>query len=299
MAYGQDRWLYKVTITASNNTIEWREDTGGGMTLLTTTIAAGDYYCHNDSTLNSTHPSLYIALKAAMEAESTASSTGQSYTFEAVTPTSSTEQTLGGLRITSSDAWELAQFSTINYTGALGHIRDTGYVVADGSDRVDSPYTNKGVWMPPDWATDKRSRDVRTLAASTEYTEHDDHEQVSRGTRTVRVFVYEHITAAHVFNTRANDAAYASTGALAQYDVHNALEDLWVSWGNGDDIIVVHDVNPNTLDVDGEGYEIVRHTSMDAASDLYNVIDKMIDGGEYYRVTMPCVVTDTGDYSGQ
>lgn len=299
MAYGQDRWLYPITIDSSNNTIEWREDPGGGMTLLTTTIAAGTYYCHNDATLNSTYPSLYIAIKAAMEAESTASALGLSYTFEAITPTSSTAQTLGGLRITSTDAWEMALFADIHKTGALGFVEDTGYLASDGSDRIDSPYTICGVWMPPEWATDKRSRPVRTLSESTEYTEHADAYSTDRGTRRIRTFIYEHITAAHVYATRGNDAGYANTGELAQYDVHNAFEALWTAWGDGAAIVVVHDVNPNTLDVIGEGYEIVKRANIEVARDFNNAIDLMITGGEYYRITLPCVITNAGDYTGQ
>lgn len=295
MSYGPDRWLYPIEITAENNGIVW-DDNGFP---LTTTITPGTYYAHDDVTINSTYPSLYATIRAAMVAESLANGDASTYTMAAATPTLSSSQTNAGLKIISTAPMVWFASGTINKTGALGYIYN-GADSAEASE-VTSPYTCKGAWTPPEYASDKRAAPKRVLSYSSLYTEREDTYALNRGARTGRAFRYEFIGAAHVFNTRANDAAYAAAGGLAQYDVHNALEDLWGSMALLNDIIVVQRQASQalTLLVAGQGYEVVRLETVEAASELMSLLELVASGGEFYNVNIPTIITNPGDYGGQ
>lgn len=287
--YGQDRWIPPVEIDATKQQLFLKE---GGANR-TVNVPVGTYYAHNDATLHATYPSIYITLKGLLDA-----ATGLVWSFEAATPTLSTEQTLGGLKIQADGSWELGLFSDFNKTGLLGFPQGVGYLADAGDDSITSTHTIKGIWLSPEEASSKEGYPEQVLNRSTEYIELEDYYATDHGERLPREFVYEYILAAHVHSTRANHAGYAQSAGLTVGDTHNAFEDTWRPWAKGENIIIVHNVNPNTLNVVGEGYEVVRCSS-DESKNFKRVAQMMRTGGEYYRLTMPCVIVDRGDYTGQ
>lgn len=297
MSYGPDRWLYPIEITADNNGIHF-DDNGFD---LTTTIGVGTYYAHDDVSINSTYPSLYAAVRAAMVAESLSNGDTSTFTMAAATPTSSTGVIMGGLAITTDVGRSMLWYAdgTINKTGALGYI----YNGADSpeTETVTSPYSIAGAWDPPEYATDLRGIPNTVLDYSTEYTERADFYVLNRGDRTLRTAIYEYIPSAHVYTSRADDADYAAAGGLGLGDTHNAFERLWAWYKLGSDIIVVHRNATQSLNllVTSQGYEVVRCTSIEAARDMSSIADMQLTAGEWYRLTIPCVVKTAGDYSGQ
>lgn len=297
MSYGPDRWLYPIVITSDNNGIHF-DDNGFD---LNTTLAAGTYYAHDDVSINSTYPSLYAAIRAAMVTASLDSGDSSTFTMAAATPTQSTGVINGGLAISTNAGRAMLWYadSTINKTGALGYAYNGDD--SDEAEMVTSPFSIAGAWDPPEYATDLRGIPNTIIEYSTEYTERDDFYVLNRGDRTLRTATYDYIPSAHVYTSRANDADYAAAGGLATGDTHNAFERLWERWRLGDDIIVVHRNSTQSLNllVTSQGYEVVRCASIEAARDMSAVADMQLTAGEWYRLTIPCVVTNAGDYSGQ
>lgn len=297
MSYGPDRWLYPIEITADNNGIHF-DDNGFD---LNTTIAAGTYYAHDDVTINSTYPSLYANIKAAMVAASLDSGDSSTFTVAAATPTVSTGLLNGGIAISTNAGRTLVWYAdgTINKTGCMGYI----YNGADSAEdeTVTSPYSLFGCWQPPEYATDLRGIPQTIIDYSTEYTERTDFYALQRGSRVMRTALYDYIPSAHVYASRANDADYAAAGGLGVGDVFNAFESLWNQWRLGEDIIVVHRNATQSLNllVTNQGYEVVRCASIEAARDMGSIADMQLTAGEWYRLTIPCVVKTAGDYSGQ
>lgn len=300
MAYGLDRWLYPIVIDSTNNGIDFQEWDGASYQNLSTSISAGTYYAHKDATLTSAgYPSIYQAIQDAMDDAASSSGVGNTYLIGLGTPSSSTLQTLGGILIDSTDDMKWSTIGTINKTGVMGWLYNSG--LSAGGSNVYSPYTARGMWVTPLEAASKIAFTQKLITWSTEHTERTDFYALARGDRSRRRIVYDYIPAAHVQLTRANALDYAQSGDLAQYDVYNAFEDVWQQLALGRSVIVVHyapGATPSTTIV-GAGYEVVRLDSSESAGDFGAVADMMLTAGELYRLTVPCVIVDAGDYSGQ
>ena len=284
MAEPQIKIVYSVDIDGTE-TLEWQE----GATVLSTTLTAGRYWAHNDTTLTD-YPSLYDAVADAMTAESLASGSGYTYALSAITPTSSTQQENRGIRIreTGGNAWTWRPSAgTINALRVLGWPQ-SGANVASTSGNVDSIYTYAGAWWGVEPATRWVSYPARIVTRSTEIVERSDAYWLSRGTRRLRDLEWVFIEAAHVLTVRAEQAPYYTNGQLASSDSGNAFERLWDQASKGHEIIMVWYADPTSLDLDVTGwpYEVARMSDLDQQRSFTECVDVMRTGGELYKITL-------------
>lgn len=297
MSYGPDRWLYPIEINSSNYGLAF-DDNGF---VLNTTIPAGTYYAHKDVTLHASYPSLYLVIQAALDAASLAGGDASTFTITAATPTGAPDMINGGIKIATDPGKTMTWLAsgTINKTGAMGY--QYGGADSDEAQEVVSPFLAAGKWDAPEWAADKRKLPARLLSFATEFTERQDAYVLWRADREVKRFIYELIPAAHVFESRALDAQYAQAAGLATGDTHNAIEALWRAASLLEDLIVIQRQASESLSlaVIGQGYEIVRLASLEAAQELSAWLTLQITGGELYRIEIPTVILDGGDYNGQ
>ena len=287
--------VFAVTLDGTE-TIKWVESG----TPLSATLTPGPYYGHNDSALDATYPSLFIAISDAMTAESLSSGDSITYYFSNATPTASSAMTNFGVKIVGDAAWTWDSSGTINADGWLGFTTSDGTIVANGSFEVYSTRTYSTAWIGPEPPSMWGSHPERIVDPSTEYVERDDAYWFDRGSRSIRELVFQYIPSAHIYKARAKRAEYASTGQVAQYDTFNALERVWESACVGGTLILVwYDQRTDIeLDIDNSGYyEIVRLFDKKNMQDFSTMISLRRTAGELYDVSFKTVRMNGTDYT--
>lgn len=297
--YQRDWWLWPIVVTSSNNSFVFTE-TGGST--FTVTIAAGTYYTHRDSSIDTDYPSLWLALETAIGAESTTNT----YTFSAQTPTQSVEQFSAGIRLTGT-AGTSVEFSIDFSSGSFTlDPRLLGFpstqsadvtAVAEGSDHVlDSVFTVFGTWRAfslfDGKAAEKRG-DERVLSIDS----HDrpsDRYPLEWFEERYRPVSYQRVYAAHVYRYAARDLGYATVGKLAQNDTHNAFYYIWRELLRDDNpVIVCHNVGDVwDLQVDTYDSEAVKRAGSFPTSFREWTGEPVQRAGEFYNLELDLFIDD-------
>jgi hypothetical protein len=297
---GTDVWLYPVTLV-EDEIITWTETAGE----LSAIIPAGTYYCWAVSGAGGFYPSLLNTIASAMGGASFLFGNVVSYSFEARTPVLSAGLPWGGLALIGSKA-DFLSFDA----GDTGDLikRVLGFALNDpatyattagaGTKReIQGRLSRYGAWVSPEYATSRARTPRRLVDWSTEYTEREDAYAVDYGARTTREWVYEWILGAHVFASYALDLQYADAAGLYEGDVHNAFETVWASLARLDDVIVVHhlDGEPVDLAMFGHSYDVVRLADKAAAQDFRRLAELLRTAGEYYRLRIECSIRSSNN----
>lgn len=276
------RHMYGVEVEAASQTIQWVESA----VPLSATIAVGTYWACSGAIAG--YPSLYDAIAAAMTAESLASGDSNTYVIEVATPTLSTAQIMAGVRIreTGGAAWSLTRLCAINGLGVLGISPSGSAQLASSGGIVTSEWTSWGAWVPPLDAEEWRRMPERNVALSTDETERTDAYAVYGGERWIRSWVWRRLVAGHVIASRAAEADYATSAALATGDTLNAYSDLWRWASRGGKVITTwwDDAAGIDITIPLDAYEIGRYAEVEQARRLAAVVRLIEPRGEYYDI---------------
>lgn len=297
---GRDVWLYPVVVPA-NCFVAWTETAGD----LVTTIPAGIYWVYGGATLTG-YPSLLNTLVTLMAVRSALEGSSISYSVRALTPSLSPEQAWAGLALMGSSAafvsLDLGNTNPI-LRKVLGFAADDtstyATVVSAISPRreVRSRFTRWGAWHSPAAAVSRMRTPKRLIEWATEFTERDDAYAVDHGDRSTREWVYEWVLGAHVLEALALDPQYAAAASLGVGDVFNAFETVWRALSQLDDVVVVHHLEGEAIDLEvtTHAYDVVRLASQEQARDYRRVAELLRTAGEYYRLTVDCAIRVSGD----
>ena len=292
---GRDVWLYPIEVVAGvNDQIVWTETANS----LSITVAPGVYWCFNGSAPAavgaSTYLSIYSQIASQMSGASFLLGNNVTYTFRAITPTSSVLQDGAGIALVGSKA----DFLSLNLTattfdqrifgfaaGATGSVASVAAPSGSGRE-VQGPLTRWGAWVSPVEATSRLSTPRRLIEYATAYTEREDAYAVDYGNRQTRAHVYEYVPAGHVREGRADDPQYADAAELATGDTHNAFETTWEALARLDEVMVVHHLEGDTIDlaVTTHSYEVVRIGDAAQGQDFSRVASVMRTAGEWYKL---------------
>lgn len=297
---GRDVWLYPVVVPA-NCFIAWTETAGD----LVATVPAGTYWVYGGASVPG-YPSLLSTLILVMALRSALDGSSVSYSVRALTPTHSPEQAWGGLALMgSSSAFESVDLESTHelLRKVLGFAADDTSVVSTVASAISprrevrSRFTRWGAWLSPSHASSRMRTPRRLIEWSTEYTERDDAYAVDHGDRSTREWVYEWVLGAHVFSALALDPQYAAAAALGVGDIYNAFETVWRALAQLDDVIVVHHLEGEAVDLEviTHAYDVVRLANREQGRDLRRVAELLRTAGEYYRLTVECAVRVSGD----
>lgn len=282
-----------VTLDATNNTIEVAENGGG---LVAVTVPPGTYYGHKDPALDATHPSLYLALEAALSAALTGT-----YTVDAATPTMTTLFEGRGISITrDSGFFSVLCSSSLTATTPdlcdfLGF--DRGMLYPSVGTVWTSPYMRDGMWRSTEQRTLAERETSVEIEYSTTFTEREDAYGLDRGVRNIRQWRYEDVQASHVLLGFASEADHAATGEVALGDERNTWERLWRALLRLDDVLVVYyqaGQAPDLL-VTTHPYEIVRINDPARTRKLGAAKSFRYLAGSYYDLAWQ-TVTRSGTY---
>lgn len=288
MSYGVDKWLGRFVLDSTNKKFRINESGGAGEIIVS--LTEQKYHLHASN--NSDYPGLYYDVIQALNA----SAATNVYSVEVVTPTLSTGQIGGGIRISSDGYFEI-DFSDADFTideRYFGQPAGTGTITATltsgGSYVIDSQITCYGQWLSYNefggLADDKRSRPKNNSRRS--HGRSRDAYQVTWNRDEIRTITYPHVPAAHIFEDRAGGDVsvdtYAEVGNLYPGDYHNAWETIWE---NGlrqlDPILILHDTGNQTISLDGN-WDAVILDEESKSQDFNNCIREMRRGGEYYEL---------------
>lgn len=296
--YSADGLYFPVVLASGENQIRYTDTTG----TYDTTITAGTYYTHRNTTLNGAGwPSLWIALEAAMLADS-----GGTYVWAAATPAEaptlpySGDQTNRGIEVTRSGGTSITlHFNHANWTmrkDVFGMTTDAS-LDEDITDPVTTgtatmPLTMFGRWTSWNiWTSRAARRKTHTRHKLLRASDEDDFNayQLKWRERRRRRLVYEEVPAAHIWGDRANNVGYAASAALARYDVHNGFVDLWEQASELKDIIAVYNL-VSDLNVTNHDYEILRLRERDRGDFEPNLTR---EAPESYKIDVEFVVHPT------
>lgn len=269
--YTADRIIPMIVLTSSNN--ELVVDEGSGP--VTVTVPAGNYWGHNDSSLNATYPGLYKAIVDAMNA----SALTYTYSVEAFTPTLSTEQENGGLRFYSGAAtddfdFDLSSGSWTLDPGLIGFADNSVITAADVSSSggyLTSTLMRSAEWITNTYFSTKTAEDKRS---HTEFDQRQSDEDSayaysydwspSEAGMIFRKYIVKLIPAAHIIGSRALDYDYADTALVAHGDANNGFIDIvWdrarnlYGEGTEGDVLIVYN-STDDLQVDAHDYDVAR-----------------------------------------
>lgn len=289
MAYSHDMWLSPVTLTSSNNKFRVFED---GMIERIVSITAGDYYLHTDSAYNTAYPSLYIAIKTALEAVS-----AYEYDLTSITPSSSTQQTNAGLTFVTDASAAVVDFDDVDFTMDPRWFGETSASLWTGDTTYISQYTVYGNWYSntistSGQASNKRRDSYRQITYSHERP--DDRYALEWYSNYTRRIVYEYVPAAHVFEVAANDSTYASVARLANGDTHNAFETVWNALSRGKTVLVCHDVGTSYSSLGLVNVDACLLRSEEQAQTLSSVATLMRSAGEMYMLDVDLHLLSAG-----
>lgn len=289
MAEPAFKLVYAVTLDGTE-TVQW--DEGGGT--ITATLDAGTYWCYGGTAITG-YPSLYNHIVTKMNA-----SAGLGYVYQIgdATPTASSAWVDFGTIISTVNpalSWTWIPAGTVNALEVLGwNTSDSNTASTSGS--VTSPRTYRGAWRATESPSRWTSYPMQIVSPSTELLERDDAYFLARGTRRMRPILVEFVTGAHVYKSRADLAAFASSGQLATGDDNNALEYCWEWMRTGGEAIAVWYADGDDLDLDADGggyYEIVRLADVDNMRDFSSMLRLIRAGGELYNVEFNLVRVGT------
>jgi len=296
MSYGVDKWLGRFTLDSSNKKFrlnDYSDATADGVaTEIIVSASEQDYYLHASN--NSDYPGLFYDLIQSLNA----SAANNVYSIDVVTPTLSTGQVGGGVRISSDGYFEI-DFSDADFTiderffgFPTGTTNVAATLTSNGSYVVDSQFTCWGQWISHNefggLADDKRSRRKNNSRRS--HGRSRDAYLVTWNRDEIRTITYPHVPAAHIFEDRAlgdvSQDIYAEVAALHSGDNHNAFETVWE---NGlrqlDPILILHDTGDQTVFLDGN-WDAVILEDEPKSEDFFNCLKVMRRGGEYYELDL-------------
>lgn len=293
---GADTWLIPVVIPA-DTVIGWEETAGP----LTATIPAGTYWGTAGGSGVAGYPSLYNEIVSAMSGVSLLFGNAVTYTAEARTPRRS-NLVGAGIAIKGSKADFLGidldtttlDWGLLGFDDAVLYGLQASRPQATGSGReVVGYYCRKGSWTSPVWASQRQRTPRRAIEHSTTYTERADAYAVDYGDRATRLWSYEWVPAAHVYEDRAADPQYAEVAQLYTGDSANAFEAVWRALGQLDDVIVIHQLDGQPVALSPSStrlYDVVRIADVAAAQDFGRVAQLLRTAGEWYRLEIDCVI---------
>ena len=289
MSYSHDMWLSPVTLTSTTNRFRVLEGATERIVILT----AGDYYLHTDSAVNTTYPSLYLAIKAGLEAVS-----AHDYNFSEDTPTASTSQTSAGLYFECIGAASIAvDFDDVDFTMDPRWFGEKTTSLWTGALSYTSAYTVMGNWysntIDSGGAASRKRRD-RFREITYSHDRPSDRYALEWYDDTTRRIAYEYVPAAHVFEVAAEDSIYASIARLGQDDTHNAWETVWSALSRGKVVLVCHDI--------GTSFSLSSLARMDAcllrdedqARTLSSTATLMRSAGEMYMLDVDLYLVSAG-----
>ena len=303
MAYGIDRWIFPITITSGVNDTIILDEAGSDYTV---TIPEGTYWAYQAAGGGFElpgYPSLYLEISEQLTA---AVGGGNAYSFLAANP-SGTSLTDNRSIILTRSAFSTNDFSLrFSQPGftldkrLFGVSADYAVDLANSGDETPAQGQTFGQWVSPRAASMKVSFPYRKVVLSTEDTARSDLYAMRWTARRRRVFVYRHIPAAWVHQSRAEQLDYAEVVGISQNDTRMAFEHTWEALSTFQDVIVIHDQgddsdNINNFEDVRANHEIVRLLHSEAASDFENVLTLENMGGEFYQIEVP-VIRIGGDY---
>ena len=291
-SFPHERWLYPVTLDATNNTFEVSED---GVVFRSVTLTPGDYYMTysvgaGDGLLD----------ELVTQINATAGLT-PGYDVDPITPRATMGLGRIGIRITAPIVTPLT-FRFPTSTGSTSRPTlaqmlgmeegDNVGTLFDGEGILDSWGALAGVWIPGVRRTSYEPQPVGLVSYSTAYAERSGGYGLDRGRRRLRSVAYEYIPSTRVFFGRANLPEYAINAEEATGDTSNSFELMWRRLSAGDSIYVVH-YGPSEevdLSVPDVSYGAARAADQVVAENVegaqvHSAIATMqVLGGELYRV---------------
>lgn len=296
--YGIDRYLTPIVIDSSNQSLVLEFTTSGTTTL---TIPTGTYWGHRESFLGASpeFPGLYE------EIESQLTAAGFTGTFAAATPPGS-DLTDGGLSLTVDEAFQY-DFSTSTVDPRwFGFASGATTYPSSAQTTVVGKLSRYGCWQSyTRWnhrgAHNKWRDEIRGSASSQPERplETYEYEKTRRRTRMIR---YSQVPALHVWHdadVRGAEPNYIDNAGLADGDTHNALETLWESGKDLDQIVLMHD-DSNTLKPTDGFWEVVKFGSKDQRDSFQAIVGDRPERpyGEFIGFTLELEVDTTyGNYT--
>lgn len=296
--YGIDRYLTPITIDSTNKTLVLDFTTSGSTTL---TLTEGTYWGHREAFLGTSpnYPGLYE------EIESQLTSAGFTGTFAAATPPGS-DITDGGLSLTVDEAFQYNFGSSTIDPRLFGFSASAGTYPSSAQTTVVGKYSRWACWQSyTRWnhrgAHQKWRDEIRGSASSQPERplETYEYETTRRRTRMIR---YSQVPALHVWqdaDVRGAEPNYIDSAGLVAGDNHNALEDLWESGKDLDEIILMHDDTDTLKPTDGF-YEVVKLGSKEQRDSFQAIVGDRPDrpNGEFIGFTLELEVDrDEGTYT--
>lgn len=284
MIFGLDRHYYPVVIPTG---------TVIKINASTITLPVGTYWAHDDETLVS-HPSLYLALRTAIQA-----AIALAWSVEPYQPAGYAVRS--GLRLRHAGAtaltvdWDLTSSLVKQLLGWPEDQAGTTVFATLGSDRaLDGPRAALGSWMP--WSCFEGRAEVKDSTRQRVNDWSSDHAEVAQAVvwreRKLRTMSYPLVYGAHVLVGRADVAELAAQASVGQGDGHNTFERLWAGAGRDlQDVLVVHDLVIPDLQIVAHDYDIARIATRAAAENLDSLASRSPIAADLWQVRIPYVVT--------
>lgn len=286
MLLARDRHFYPIIIPA-----------GATIRIKTTDVALvpGTYWAHDDATLNATHPSFYMHLRARLTAVY-----GWAWTVAPVTLPG--YSMASGLQLTVVPG---SGTETINFDFTTPIVKQllgfpatkTGTVALTGN-TVISEQAVIGSWSPSSMidgrAASKDSMKEQINSWSSE------HPEVAKAivwrNRKLRLCIYPLVYGATVLGSRSQVTELAAQAGVALNDDHNALDRLWQAAGlDIGDVLVSHDATSIDFQIATRRYDVAKIATRAAAADLGVIASRNNLASDLYDVRLPYTIIG-GDY---
>jgi len=289
--YDTDKLFWPITLTSTTVQLVVFEDNGNTESMVDFTTDSNiasfpaTVYNHKDGTFASGAAVSHFAFLSEL-VDSLNNDTGLNNTYE-ITANTPTGSSLNNSGITITRATGTDNFS-IRWTNGSTTLdprllgwgdspSNTGYATSH-----DSPYSLWGVWQSPKAAQDKR-REPRQIAQRSDGS--SNAASVIWDTPLERRLEYSAIYGAHVWNDRADTAAFADDAGLPTNDVYNALYDLWFESARaGEQLLFSPDDGGDANWNIGTSYEWVVFLQSKRDNFWENLEDQ--EGGEKYKIMM-------------
>lgn len=287
-------FITKVILTSANNVFRLNETGVGGNGVFNVTVAAGEYWLHYDTSINSSYPSLYKALVDAINLTAVANG----YEIQSNSPTLSPQAWGAGLLIgvNAVIAWQIeagnAAFTMDPAWFGLGEKTYVAALRADSSYSVDSEFSIEGVWRSTGAAIDGIPTEARSRPTKITTYSHDDPDSrfgMIWKRKRQRMLEWQMVPAASLYRYNDQDAYYrlADKGAG---DHGGSFEAVWDKLAENEEVIIVHNVDIWDLQVDTHSSELVRLTSTKDMEDMDSVVSVQRANGEYYTLSFDVTI---------
>jgi len=295
--YGIDRYLMPIVIDGDNQDMTFEFGTSGTVEF---SIPEGTYWGHTEEDLDGagSYPGLYEEIEAQVL------NSGVSINIDAATPPNS-DLELSGLKIICGETLQIDFGSSTVNPRWFGVSPGTGLYPATAATNVTSEHSRYKCWQSYcKWdhrgAMSKWRDEIRMSASSSEDTlETYEYEKTRRRLRRIR---YSEVPALHIWedqDQRGSDAAHVENAGLPDGDQNNALETLWESMKDLDDIVLMHD-GATTLFPTIGAWEIVLLNDKAQRDRFSAIVGERPDRprGEYVDFTLDLISrTEFGDYT--